>query len=492
MFEKMMRWAQFQLCVMLFCCIIPFDCVRLRHQLQVIRETSTVSPSVLLNFTNPAVHLLTNSTLSPTASSRSQISDDNDFKNAIYSPWSAWTSCSRKCKQERSRQCNVPRRCENIMVKEERSCAGRRCRKQPFTIVDDKSENREQTSVEKEQTITTLKLTLYSAWSEWSPCTRNCRTRRYRSCAMKYFCGTSAIQEDAFCYVKGTNCERTFKRLKKDKDSPNSRETREQPSSKTPYVKSPTTEECGTSNVTTDIELKIIGGQPVTKGKWPWQAAILNRFKEAFCGGTLIAAQWVLTAAHCLRKRLFVRLGEHDLGQSEGTEQEYRVANHFVHPDYDPETVDNDVALLKLSSPILWTKYVQLACLPKASSALPQDRLCVILGWGKETHLAVLGTEVLHQARVPIVDMKNCLEMYEDYYITKNMFCAGHPRGRVDSCAGDSGGPLLCEVNNRWHVYGITSFGEGCGRKGKYGIYAKVPNYIKWIEKTMEDNSDVL
>ncbi|RWS18864.1 Chymotrypsinogen B-like protein [Leptotrombidium deliense] len=65
------------------------------------------------------------------------------------------------------------------------------------------------------------------------------------------------------------------------------------------------------------------------------------------------------------------------------------------------------------------------------------------------------------------------------------MLCAGYERGRVDSCAGDSGGPLLFTKRNKWFIYGITSFGEGCGRRGKYGIYAKLTNYVKWIRKTI-------
>ena len=82
--------------------------------------------------------------------------------------------------------------------------------------------------------------------------------------------------------------------------------------------------------------------------------------------------------------------------------------------------------------------------------------------------------------------MSDCMSVYKNYYITDNMFCAGYRGGRIDSCAGDSGGPLLCQKEHRWTIYGITSFGEGCGRQGKYGIYAKVPNYTKWIERTIE------
>ena len=88
--------------------------------------------------------------------------------------------------------------------------------------------------------------------------------------------------------------------------------------------------------------------------------------------------------------------------------------------------------------------------------------------------------------QVPIVSMSDCMSVYKNYYITDNMFCAGYRGGRIDSCAGDSGGPLLCQSGHRWTIYGITSFGEGCGKQGKYGIYAKVPNYSRWIEQTVE------
>ena len=68
------------------------------------------------------------------------------------------------------------------------------------------------------------------------------------------------------------------------------------------------------------------------------------------------------------------------------------------------------------------------------------------------------------------------------------MFCAGVKEGRKDSCTGDSGGPLLCHHEGRWTLFGITSFGEGCGQKGKYGIYTKVPNYKKWIKAIIDEN----
>lgn len=93
--------------------------------------------------------------------------------------------------------------------------------------------------------------------------------------------------------------------------------------------------------------LKIIGGRAARKGGWPWQVAIFNRYKEAFCGGTLIAPLWVLTAAHCVRKVLYVRLGEHNLEYEDGTEVQLRVLKSYKHPNFDKRTVDSDVALLR-------------------------------------------------------------------------------------------------------------------------------------------------
>lgn len=83
-----------------------------------------------------------------------------------------------------------------------------------------------------------------------------------------------------------------------------------------------------------------------------------------------------------------------------------------------------------------------------------------------------------------------CKNTYIDYYITSNMFCAGYRKGRMDSCAGDSGGPLLCrdpsQPSQPWTIFGITSFGDGCGKKGKYGIYTRLPNYVRWINRVLK------
>lgn len=380
------------------------------------------------------------------------------------------------------------------MVKEERGCTGGRCQLKTESISnttgdapDINHRGRGRSSTEF-RVLYHLQSFIYSQWSEWSPCTKNCRTKRYRACELTAVCGNSIIQEDALCYVEGSHCEKLYKEKKSKLDIP----SKEDSGYNEANGELLDDEKCGIPGVKDmSTNLRIIGGREATKGRWPWQVAVLNKFHEPFCGGTLLSSQFILTAAHCIRRRLFIRAGEHDLLSEEGSEQEVRVAEIFVHPDYDAETVDNDIALLRLRTPLKLNKYVAPACLPSIDDNMDVNSLGYILGWGKRKNSAIFGTDVLHQAQVPVADMADCRTVYEDYYISPNMLCAGYKRGRVDSCAGDSGGPLLFDKNGKWYVYGITSFGEGCGRKGKYGIYAKVPNFVNWIRKTVHKNSKI-
>lgn len=251
-------------------------------------------------------------------------------------------------------------------------------------------------------------------------------------------------------------------------------------------------QDCGTVRRPQDsIQTRIVGGYGAESGAWPWQIAVLDGKKELICGGTMISSEFVLTAAHCVKNKMHIVAGEFNLVEKEGHEQERRVSKSFKHPQYNKNNVDNDIALLKLESPLELTPRVSPACLPEQSEELKPKLNATILGWGAVSYHRqpdgkpqVERDDMLYEAVVPVVDFKDCKNSYGDYLKGHHhVICAGYKEGGIDSCAGDSGGPLLVARNNKWYVYGVTSFGDECGKEGKYGIYSKTSAYVDWIKK---------
>uniref|UniRef100_A0A8C4R780 Plasmin n=1 Tax=Eptatretus burgeri TaxID=7764 RepID=A0A8C4R780_EPTBU len=233
---------------------------------------------------------------------------------------------------------------------------------------------------------------------------------------------------------------------------------------------------------------RIVGGCESKLHSWPWQASLqvrLTAFSSNYvhdCGGALIAPQWLITAEHCVRRQKYlmhVILGAHKIGNVDPTWWTFRVSE--VHKDPG----GSDIALIRLSSPVLFTSDVSMVCLPEPQEILSKDTMCYVTGWGK-----TLGTgreDVLRQVKVPIIPRTECNKpTMMAGRVPHFQFCAGYPEGGHDSCQGDSGGPLVCETNGKFVLHGITSWGIGCGEPGRPGVYSQVSAFMPWIQRTMQ------
>uniref|UniRef100_A0A8C5DMW1 Coagulation factor VII-like n=2 Tax=Gouania willdenowi TaxID=441366 RepID=A0A8C5DMW1_GOUWI len=233
--------------------------------------------------------------------------------------------------------------------------------------------------------------------------------------------------------------------------------------------------------------LRIVGGVECPKGECPWQVLLVANGK-GFCGGAIVHPVWILTASHCLEdytaQQLSIVAGEHNVVEHEGTEQTLRVDRLIMHENYKKSTADNDIALLHLVEPIVYTPYAVPICLPTRTLAdreLWAVRLHTVSGWGRRSENGPTST-LLRRLKVPRIRTQDCVER-SGVTLTANMFCAGYIEGREDSCKGDSGGPLVTQYGNTSFLLGVVSWGRGCAQPGNYGIYTRVSNYLPWIHQ---------
>ncbi|XP_058459513.1 uncharacterized protein LOC131435532 isoform X2 [Malaya genurostris] len=234
-------------------------------------------------------------------------------------------------------------------------------------------------------------------------------------------------------------------------------------------------------------------------GEYPWQVAILKKDpKESVyvCGGTLIDNQFIITAAHCVKTYsgfdLRVRLGEWDVNHDVEFYPyiERDVISVQVHPEYYAGTLDNDLAVLKMDSPVDFsnTPHISPACLPDRYTDFSGQR-CWTTGWGKDA-FGDYGKyqNILKEVDVPIVNDNQCQNQLRQtrlgyqYKLHPGFICAGGEEGK-DACKGDGGGPLVCERNGSWQVVGVVSWGIGCGKANVPGVYVKVAHYLDWLQQ---------
>ncbi|XP_041879149.1 transmembrane protease serine 9 isoform X1 [Corvus kubaryi] len=233
---------------------------------------------------------------------------------------------------------------------------------------------------------------------------------------------------------------------------------------------------------------KIVGGSSAARGEWPWQVSLWLRRKEHKCGAVLIADRWLLSAAHCFDiygdpKMWVAFLGTPFLSGTDGKmEKIFRI---YKHPFYNVYSLDYDVALLELSTPVTFSSTIRPICLPDNSHIFHEGTRCFITGWGS-TKEGGLMSKHLQKAAVNMIGDQACKKFYP-VQISSRMLCAGFPQGTVDSCSGDAGGPLACkEPSGKWFLAGITSWGYGCARPYFPGVYTKVTAVQGWIAQNLK------
>uniref|UniRef100_A0A8C4DVY1 ST14 transmembrane serine protease matriptase a n=1 Tax=Dicentrarchus labrax TaxID=13489 RepID=A0A8C4DVY1_DICLA len=238
---------------------------------------------------------------------------------------------------------------------------------------------------------------------------------------------------------------------------------------------------------------RIVGGQDAEEGEFPWQVSLHIKSYGHVCGASIIGQRWLVTAAHCVQddgKTKFSQpgtweayLGLHTQGDIGRSVVKRNLKQIIPHPNYNAYTFDNDIALMELDSPVTYSDYIRPICLPSPQHDFPVGNTVLITGWGA-TREGGFAAKVLQKAQVRIINHGICNNLMNGQ-LTSRMLCAGVLSGGVDACQGDSGGPLSSPSASRTFLAGVVSWGDGCARRNKPGIYTTVTKFRGWIkEKT--------
>ncbi|KAB7502874.1 Serine proteinase stubble, partial [Armadillidium nasatum] len=308
-------------------------------------------------------------------------------------------------------------------------------------------------------------------------------------------------------------------------------------------------EDCGKLQVYPNLEGKIVNGTFGTFGQFPWSVSVRlsidpkNRTLPSyhFCGGALLNNEWVITSAHCVQKEntkyLVLRMGEFNTSSEEENQKffETSISRLVSHEDFRMKDYFSDISLLKLSEPVPLGPNIQPICLPGSRNKLA-GKPGIVSGWGRIEEDGD-PSDVIRMVSLPIMTNKECEEMFltggiiEDIY--EVFLCAGYETGVQDACTihlncilchftgsrakievdaikgissikslvdkalnfnlsfqGDSGGPLQVKgKDGRMFLAGIVSWGYGCARANKPGVYTRVSEFVPWILEKISEAS---
>ncbi|XP_072326964.1 acrosin-like isoform X1 [Scyliorhinus torazame] len=244
-----------------------------------------------------------------------------------------------------------------------------------------------------------------------------------------------------------------------------------------------------------DLNSEILGNHDADLGAWPWLVSVQIASKDGTyghtCGGSIIDNYWVLTAAHCFKakisnnvEKIMLVFGLEQISRFSKDTYARPVAEVIKHENYNPDTESNDIALIKVTDPIVFTDFVQPVCLQYQKLDIAELKPCVTAGWGMVEGKG-RRADVLQEQEISIIPTAICNQGdWHNGSLSDQVLCAGFKWAGPDRCQTDSGGPLVCKVlgAGKFYQLGITNWGLGCGHKVHPGIYTSVRKYIEWIE----------
>jgi len=235
---------------------------------------------------------------------------------------------------------------------------------------------------------------------------------------------------------------------------------------------------------------KVIGGELAALFEFPFLVSFQRRSLAwaHTCGGTIIDANWVVTAAQCVDgvtnlNNIRVAGAEYSFTEVNGYEQYRGILRAVMHPDYWQPSHYNDIALLELSNPFNFgvNGTVAAVALPTLQQSTPAGTNVTIIGWGPILNGGLVPDKP-RKGVMPVVSYQDCRQAYGSSTVADSMICAGYPDATVDSCGEDAGGPLV-DPNNTF--IGIVSWNFGCSLAGYPSVYTQVSYYIDWINSIM-------
>ncbi|XP_071959539.1 uncharacterized protein [Antedon mediterranea] len=231
-----------------------------------------------------------------------------------------------------------------------------------------------------------------------------------------------------------------------------------------------------------DEGLQVVSRRDSVRGSAPWMVRLYHfRKNKNFCGGSILNSEWIITAAHCINGLISVKKKNTIIRLADNHRDYYRIRKLVTHVDFNANTYNADIAMIKLETPISnFTDYVRPICLPTnnlTSKIMKRGQLGRVNGWERGGQ-----TPQLKEMYLPVVRQRKCITSTK-HTVTRKMFCAGYAQKGTNACNGEDGGSFSIFRDNRWYLFGIVSWGEDCSQPGKYRFYTRIPAFLDWIDK---------